>query len=559
MSKLVSSIFQEFFNSIPEGERNEQVISELFDQYVPQLAKACNFVFYQSEILYENKMNPSQKTKIVLFKEGEAPLIEKQREIFYHLDNGGLVKVTAAVSEYDSWDEEKEADFAFLAKMLYFIYGRTKVLRQLFEVSFIDKLTGVANEEQLFIFMGRLLEAGKLSQYSSNFINIKNMKLFNEFYGNKQGNQILKTYATKIKDFVGRTGCVCRLGGDNFFVVIEKEREDDLLTFLKELCVEIILPGDRFEFVKIDSRVGYYNIQIGDGPDAVMNNSSFALNMAKANRNSDIICFQDEMKADIIKLRQLEDSIPDAIENREFLVYYQPKVMLLEDDNYILCGAEALVRWNKEGRMISPAEFVPIIEKNGLITEIDYYVFETVCQHIKKWERDGLTPVCVSSNFSRRHLRDPRFADKVEEIVRIYQVNPSYLEIEITESYDEEDLEALTKFEQRMHALGIRLAMDDFGSGFSSLKMLKDMAADIVKLDKSIIDGVGGQNKDDEIIVSHMIHMIHSLGKKLIAEGVETTEQAAFLKSNGCMMIQGFLYGRPMAETEFRERIEQGR
>ena len=131
MSKIVSNIFQEFVNSIPEGGRDEQVINDLFDQYVPQLAKACNFVFYQSEILYENKMNPSQKTKVVLFKEGEFFVAGKQKEIFYHLDNGGLVKVTAAVSENDSWDEEKEADFALLAKMLYFIYGRTKVMRQL--------------------------------------------------------------------------------------------------------------------------------------------------------------------------------------------------------------------------------------------------------------------------------------------------------------------------------------------------------------------------------------------------------------------------------------------
>lgn len=559
MSRIVSKAFLDFFNSIPEGVRNEQIITDVFSQRVPELAKACNLCFLKTVILYEDRLNPSVKQEMVILDCEQPALADKTKEVVYHLDNGGMVRITAAVSADMDWDEEIEADFMFLSKVLYFIYGRAKVMRQLFEVSYTDKLTGVANEAQLYRFMGGLIEAGTFCQYSSNFVNIKNMKLFNEIYGNKLGDQIIVSYANKMREFVGRKGCVCRLGGDNFLVLIETKREDEFLLYLKELCVEIILPGDRIEFVKVDSRLGYYNLKPGDTIGEAMNHSSIALNLARKNRNADVILFREDMKYEMMRMRQLEECIPDAIENREFVVYYQPKVQLLEDDNYMLYGGEALVRWNKDGRMVSPGEFVPILERNGLITEIDYYVFETVCQHIKRWETNGLTPVCISTNFSRRHLRDPRFADKIEEIVHIYQVNPVYLEIEITESYDEEDLEALTKFEQRMHALGIHLAMDDFGSGFSSLKMLKDMAADTVKLDKSIIDGVGSQDKEDEIIVSHIIRMIHSLGKDLIAEGVEYPEQAEFLKSNGCMKIQGFLYGRPMAESEFIERIKQGR
>lgn len=559
MSKIVSKEFQDFFERIPDGERNVDVILDVFSQYVPDLAKSCDLCFLKTVIIYENGLNPSVKQEIILLDMERPSLVEKQKDVVYHLDNGGMVRITAAVSSDRDWDEETEQDFLFLSKMLYFVYGRAKVMKQLFDVSYTDKMTGVANEEQLYRYMGRLLEAGTFAEYSSNFVNIKNMKLFNEVYGTGLGDQILISYANKLKEFVGKTGCVSRLGGDNFLVLIQKEREDDFLLFLRELCVEIVLPGDRIEFVKVDTRLGYYNLNPGDTISEAMNHSSIALNLAKKNQNENVIMYHDSMKYEMIKMRQLEDSIPDAIENREFVVFYQPKVRLLENNDYVLYGGEALVRWNKDGHMISPGDFVPILERNGLITEIDYYVFETVCQHIKKWELDALTPVCISTNFSRRHLRDPRFADKIEEIVHVYHVNPSYLEIEITESYDEEDLEALTKFEQRMHALGIRLAMDDFGSGFSSLKMLKDMAADTVKLDKSIIDGVGGQNKEDGIIVSHMIRMIHSLGKDLIAEGVERQEQSDFLKENGCVHIQGFLYGRPMPETEFIQRIKQGR
>ena len=559
MSKIVNDLFLDFFNQIPEGERNEKVLLEVFAQYVPQLAEKCGLCYMEAVILCDDRTNPCDRKKIILFDNGLQSEYGNKKENVYHMDNGGMVRLTAGIGDDWEWNPELEGDFRFLSKLLFIVYGRTVAMKQLFEVSYTDRLTGVANEAQLYRYMAGLLEVGAFGQYCSNFINIKNMKLFNEIYSDAQGNQILKSYATKIKDFVGKKGCACRLGGDNFLVLIETEREEDFLVFLKELCVEITLPGDRIEFIKIDSRLGYYPLKPGDGVSEAMNNSSIALNLAKKYQNADVILFQNDMKADMMKMRQLEESIPDAVENREFVVYYQPKVRMLEKDECVLCGGEALVRWIKDGHMISPGDFIPILEKNGIITEIDYYVFETVCNQIHKWETDGLTPVCISVNFSRRHLRDPRFADKVEEIVNVYQVNPAYLEIEITESYDAEDLEALTQFEERMHALGIRLAMDDFGSGFSSLKMLKDMTADIVKLDKSLVDGIGCEKKEDEIIVSYIIQMIHSLGKELIAEGVEKKEQAEFLKNSGCMMIQGFLYGRPVPEEEFLERIRQGR
>lgn len=558
MGQLVSKEFRDFFNHIPEGERNEDSILQVFAQYVPDLAKACNLCFLKTVIIYENEMMQSGHRLENILLDLKIPFSdENKREVVYHLDNGGMVRIVAAITDGQVWNEETQEDFNFLSKILYFIYGRAKVMRQLFDVTYKDKLTGVANSAQLMRFMGRQMSAGRLYLYTSNFVNIKNMKLLNELYNNEIGDQIIVSFAKKMEHFVGKTGCVARLGGDNFIAVLEKEREEEFLSFLKELCVEISLPGDRLELVKVDCRVGYYNMKPGDTPNEAMNHSSIAIGLAKKNRNADVIMFQEEMKREMIRMRQLEESIPEAIDNREFLVYYQPKVKLIDENDYVVCGAEALVRWNRDGHMISPGEFVPILEKNGLITEIDYYVLESVCQHIKKWEIAGIEPVCISTNFSRRHLRDIHFADKIEELITIYQVNPSYLEIEITESYDVEDLVALTAFVERMHKLGVKLAMDDFGSGFSSLKMLKDMAADTIKLDKSIIDGVGVDSKEDEIIVSHMILMIHELGKDVIAEGVEHQVQADFLRKNGCNNIQGFLFGKPMPEKEFLEVLQK--
>jgi len=153
-------------------------------------------------------------------------------------------------------------------------------------------------------------------------------------------------------------------------------------------------------------------------------------------------------------------------------------------------------------------------------------------------------------------LKDKYFADKVEAIFNKYEIDPSYLEIEITESYDVDDLEALTRFEQRMHKLGINMSVDDFGSGFSSLKVIKNIVADVIKLDKSLIDGVG-TDPDDDIIVSHLIQMIQSLGKEIIAEGVEQKCQADFLRANNCNCIQGYMYARPMPVVQFEAYLER--
>lgn len=557
MGRLVSKEFQDFFNHIPDGERNTESITQIFSEFVPELAKSCNLCFLKTVIIYIDEIgNPGYRHENVLLDLQDYYPEENKKEVVYHLDNGGMARIIAAVTEGREWDKETEEDFYFLSKVLYFVYGRAKVMSQLFDITFKDKMTGVSNNSRLQLYMGELLSAGRLHLFTSNFVNIKNMKLLNEMYNNAIGDQIIVSFAKKMEAFVGRAGCVARLGGDNFLALVETDREESFLAFLKEICVEVSLPGDRLEFVKVDCRVGYCNLKPGDTNNEAMNHSSIAMGLAKKQSNSDVIMFRDEMKREIIRMRQLEESIPEAIDNREFVVYYQPKVKLTKEGEHIVYGAEALVRWNKDGQMVYPGEFVPILEKNGLITRIDYYVLESVCLHIKKWETMGIKPVCISTNFSRRHLRDKFFADKIEEIITTYQVDPTCIEIEITESYDVEDIEALTYFVQRMHKLGVGLAMDDFGSGFSSLKMLKDMAADTIKLDKSIIDGVGGDSKDDEIIVSHMIHMIRELGKEVIAEGVEKTEQAEFLRKNGCYKIQGFLFGKPMAEMDFVDMLK---
>lgn len=507
--------------------------------YAPQTQST-----FKEEKLVEN---------VVVDRDAEGYPLTKTAK--YYVGNGGYVETIGARKAGDEWTKESEEDFALMTKMMYLLYGRARSLEFLYQRTFHDALTGVKSEVYLNMFMGNAMKNGTFYDYCSNFINIKNMKLLNSRYSSKVGDELIVDFAHELEKITGVFACVARLGGDNFLVFIHGSKEEEFLEKLKNITVNHIMPNGEEVPVKIECRVGYDYMKPGYNPSDALSHTSTALNHAKKNNYSDFLEFEEKMLVETIHLKALEESVPNALKNEEFVVYYQPKVDISNPDKFVIKGAEALVRWLKDGKMISPGEFIPLLEKNGKIEDVDFYVFERICKSIKKWELHGIAPVQVSSNFSRRHLRNPNFAEDVVAIIKKYDVDPKYLEIEITESYDIEDMEALTKFEHRMHELGVDMSVDDFGSGFSSLKMVKKIAADTIKLDKSIIDGVGFDKKDDEVIVRHIIRMIKELGKNIIAEGVEYKEQADFLRNNGCNHIQGFLFAKPMPREEFTQML----
>lgn len=556
MSQLVNQDYQEFLQKIPNNEYDLETIKKIFRENVPKLAKKCKLCFLRVELLSPNNQHEDGSTSedVVLLDSGNIEE-ENMKEIVFDLGNGGTARFTAKLEDGTEWTEQIEDDFYVIARTIYIIYGRARAMQFLHNLTFHDSMTGVANEAALYQFMKNAMEKGIFDSYCVNFVNIKNMKLFNERYGHPFGDQMIIQYARKIEHFLGEKGCIARLGGDNFLVIIDREQEDAFLDYMLDIHVDLKLPNSMSISVKMESRVGYYYVRNGNDISIAMANSSIALSQARRDSASDVIRFEDNMKLEMLQTKQLTENVPNALQNEEFVVYYQPKALMEGKSEYTLHGAEALVRWRKNGVMIPPMDFIPLLEENGMITEVDFYVFEHVCLDIKTWEAVGIQPVRISSNFSRRHLRDEHFADKIETIIRKYDINPAYLEIEITESYNIEDMEALNRFESRMFELGIKLSVDDFGSGYSSIKMLKNISAGIIKIDKSIIDGIGSGNQDDETIVAHMIHMIRALGKEVIAEGVEYPSQAEFLQKNDCNMIQGYLFGKPMPKDEFEKEL----
>lgn len=556
MKALVSDEFYHIMECISDKDYDADHVLTTMKQFIPAFAERYG-TNYMKVIVIEANMNGSgmkDRREFVLY--GEAPGKDDiVKELIFELPLNGYVRTEAYIKKDNPlWTEEAEKDYFVLSKLGYLVYGRARVMHELEIAETTDALTGIANGNMLNRYMWERLAEGNFSTFCANFVNIKNMKLLNSKYGEQGGNLLFFEYANSIKRFIGDDGCIARIGGDNFFILIKADREAELQRLLKKLQVDLKFPGSESSIpVKMDTRLGYYYIKDGDQISDAMNSSSIALKLAKNEGSPDYILYSDDMKIQMLKMKQLDERVPAAIENEELVVFYQPKVNISEESKCILCGAEALVRWRKNGIVIPPMEFIPFLEKNGLVTKVDFYVLEHVCRDIKSWEEKGIKPVRISSNFSRRHLGDPEFANKVEAVFRKYQVDPSYFEIEITESYDSEDMEALVQFEKRMHEIGVKLSVDDFGSGFSSLKMVKNIVSDTIKLDKSIIDGVGSDDKNNEIIVSHIIKMFRCLGKEVLAEGVETKEQAAFLRDNGCDLIQGYLYGKPIPREEFEE------
>lgn len=557
MQNLVSDEFYNILTQISDVNYDFEQVIGVFRKHAPNIAGKLGLVLMQARICEPVRRSSEQKiTNIEIYNIANGHDVNEEM-LEFPIGNGGRVVVISGVPKDKIWTDDMKRDNYVISRMIYLLVGRAKTMTMLSEMIFTDMLTGIPNETRLNQFMGMTLGQHRFNQYCTNFLNIKNMKLMNSRYGQRAGDAVMYGYARAISEYASKQGggIAARLGGDNFLVFIEASKEEDFLEFVKHITVPLALNGGEMIDIKVDSRLGYYYIKDLDGINDAMRNADVAAKLAKRENMPDFVRFEDSMREQLLKLKQLEENVPSAIDNEELVVFYQPKADITDANEYRMNGAEALVRWKKDGELLPPGEFIPMLEQSGLVTQVDFFVLERVCKNIRQWVAQGKKPVRVSSNFSRRHLQDKDFADKIEHILQEYDVDPKYIEIEITESYDAEDMEALSEFEKRMHEIGINLAVDDFGSGFSSLKMIKNIVADTIKLDKSIIDGIGGGNADD-VIVKHIIMMINSLGKNVIAEGVETEKQAQFLRENGCSNIQGFLFARPCPKEEFEKRLE---
>ncbi|MBQ7564654.1 MAG: EAL domain-containing protein [Lachnospiraceae bacterium] len=414
-----------------------------------------------------------------------------------------------------------------------------------------EVMTGLPNAEGMNVFMAQKKAEETLTRFNAFYFNLRNVGLLNRRFGKKETDQLLVRYSRKVADFAKQEECVGRLSGDNFMALILKERSEEFLKLLEGVEVEARHGGKEIPVI-IQAVTGCLDIDESHQDSAsIVGMCTTALNEAKNTKKVPYLFATPEMSDMVFRQKQIVDEFPRALAGGEFKAYYQPKVDTTTNE---IVGAEALVRWIHEGRLIPPDEFVPILEMDGSICKLDFHIFESVCRDIRKWSAEGIKPVRISTNFSRKNLSDPSFSSRIEETLEKYEVPREYIEVEITETTSEEENGLLSKFITDMHNADIMMAIDDFGTGYSSLNLLRDFPADVLKIDKSFIDQHTNTERDN-VVLANIAKMAKELNMKVITEGVERWDQVEFLKGINVNLVQGFLFDKPMPEDTFEERL----
>ena len=436
-----------------------------------------------------------------------------------------------------------------LAILIYAIFFKSfEDRKEKAQLEMTELKTGLLNEHACVERTNEIKEQGKLTDYAAVYFDLARFGLINDQYGTEIGNIAIVEYAKKVKMYVREDEALARQGSDRFIAIILKRNLDIFLDVLKGVELKFVSEGEEYN-LSISAHVGIYMCDEKDlaGEEAI-SNALAALTYGKANGN-EVTYFTAELKNLLRDQKQFGMDIPVAMANEEFIVYYQPKV---NSRTSMLCGAEALVRWIRNGELIPPGKFIPIMETKDLMCDMDFYMLRHVCADISKWIEQGLVPPTISVNFSRRGLSNPNLAADINSIVNEYHVPKKMIEIEITETIDEFPISVLNSFVDDLHKLGFKVAVDDFGSGSSSLSLLREVTFDTLKIDKGFVDRAYAK---DLTILSYMIKLAKALGVEVLAEGVEYKEQVETLSSLGCEIIQGYFYDKPLPRENFEKRI----
>lgn len=428
------------------------------------------------------------------------------------------------------------------------LYSNTLYSSYISQSFIYDSTTGLLNTSGLIKHGNILSDQGKLKNYAILFFNIQGFTLLNMRFGMEKTNSLLRVYSNSIKKFLEEDEFLARSGGDNFIAVVKKENVYDFSRNIGSISVDLKSVSPEGAVV-LKNRIGVCPISEYNNITESIENSSIAMNIAKETRTN-LIYFDNYMKDNIIKEKEIIDLFFNALRHKEFVVYYQPKVDLTTKS---LCGSEALVRWKKDGKLVPPNDFIPILERERFICILDFYILKTVCEDIIDFLEKGMVPEKVSINFSKQNLQNPVFPKKILEILKIFGIESKYIEIELTETTNPTDYNTMIDFVEEMRKNKICVSIDDFGTGYSSVSTVKDLNVETVKVDKAFIDQL--DKEKDRIVLKNIIRMLKELKMDVIAEGVETKEQIDILSEMGCQKMQGYYFDKPLEKKEYEKRL----
>lgn len=464
-------------------------------------------------------------------------------------------------TEYYLWDKEGEGRWyqvGFVCAVpgesigitLTDIGGEIDRLKSMLEN---DRLTGLMNHSAFCNAVENLEikdQAIADGKYAMVFFDIVHFKAINDIYGVAEGDRLLKYIADAMNEIKGPDDLISRFGSDGF-TIFTHITGDSLEKWIGEMFKRI----ENYDLpIAIMYSMGVYVTSGSRLPaEAMIDRAILAQSVIKGNYTQRYNYYDESLRNALLTEHEVIGMMEAARADRSFLVYYQPQY---NHSTGMLVGAEALVRWKHPERgLISPGIFIPIFEKNGFITRLDMYVFEEVCIFLQKCIQQRIPIVPVSTNFSRHDIFQQDFVEKLEEIRTKYDIPVQYLRVEITESSAIGSSGVTNEVIKKLHKCGYIVEMDDFGSGYSSLNVLKDIELDVVKLDMLFLSEETALNRGGAIL-SSVVRMLKWLRLPVIAEGVETVEQADFLRSIGCDTIQGYLYSKPVPEAEYMELVK---
>ncbi|MBS4195670.1 EAL domain-containing protein [Lederbergia citri] len=440
------------------------------------------------------------------------------------------------------------------------ITDRKQMERNNYYLAYYDQLTNLPNRFKFEEELGNNITISRTLQHNFvvMYLGLDRFKNINETLGPAIGDQLLIQISNRLKKFLQEEWFLARIGGDEFSILIPNTKLEKTFSIAKKIIDSMDNPFFINEYeLFITASIGLCNYpEDGEDVQSLMKSADIALNLAKVEGKNQYKAYSSVKDIKTFKAFSIENSLHKAMDMKEFELYYQPKIDI--HTNQII-GAEALIRWNHPvWDLVSPKEFISLAEDTGLIIPIGTWVKETACRQNKKWQEEGLKIVPIAVNISAKRFMQKEFVKSIERILKDVQLDPQFLEIEITETSLMENEELAIEVIRQLSELGLKVSLDDFGTGYSALSYLKQFKVDTIKIDSTFIKEIG-KNNQDELIVKGIINLIHSLNINVIAEGVETEDQLTFLREHKCNQVQGYLYSRPVKAKEFKELLKKGK
>lgn len=530
---------------------NKEKLRELFVWKCGTMTKDSQMKVIRTDVfsLYKNCYSASGEIEVRMpyQKEIEYTTLRFMMSVVHKRGKFLIQSVQTSETNHIKLDKKKKFPFNNIENMAYDTAHPEQY----------DYLTGLYTLDYFKTMTANFLQhANTQRHYALLYTDITNFEKLNNLYGLQKADEVLLELAGMITAFDKKVIYCCRSVADHFLLFLECDDHNQIQQLATMLCHQFDEAiKDNFPHASLRLGVGIYELRdVTISIDQMVEHANAARKTLRSSANNRVAFYDKTIFMQVEKVKLIEKNMQKALDSGEFQVYLQPKYNLVSGE---ITGAEALVRWiRSDGSMIYPDEFVPVFEKNGFIEQVDYYMLEQICSMIQRRRAEKRKCLPISINQSRVLLTKKDYTTKIAKVLLKYQTPPQLIELELTERLFSNHYDDMYVMMEQLKKVGIKWSIDDFGTGYSSLNLLKELPVDIVKLDKSFLDETE-TSEVSRVIIRKIVELTKELQKSIVCEGVETQEQADYLRTIRCDMAQGYLYARPMPMSSFEKMIDR--